>query len=218
MLDVAVSRRCRPALRRAAGSGSSRAPCPAPPRPPSPPLPSAGSVAFSSVTSAISFCAAASSFFALASPISFDAAFRRACACSDFRIAARRRSSIASRFADENCLLDSASSGRRFSACRTRPRCSRIHLMSCMRLRFRHRFEEIRCGLIACSQRISQRFAARFVCGAGRAVIPFPFPQRGMERREGARAVARRPLADLAIGPPRATAGPPRFASERASP
>ena len=53
-------------------------------------------VVLSSATSAISFAARASSFAFLASPISFDAALRRACACSDFRIAARRFSSIAS--------------------------------------------------------------------------------------------------------------------------
>ena len=45
-------------------------------------------VVLSSATSAISVAARASSLAFLASPISFEAELRRACACSDFRIAA----------------------------------------------------------------------------------------------------------------------------------
>ena len=65
-------------------------------------------VVLSSATSAISALARASSFAFLASPISFEAALRRACACSDLRIAARRFSSIASSDGDNG------SSPRRF--------------------------------------------------------------------------------------------------------
>jgi hypothetical protein len=80
----------------------------------------------SSATSAISFEARASSFAFLASPISFDTELRRAWACSDAMIAARRFSSIAS--SDE----DNGSSPRRFSAASKASGLSRIHLMSCM--------------------------------------------------------------------------------------
>ena len=45
---------------------------------------SAGIVSFSALTSAISFCAARLVLLFLASPISFDAEFRRACAASEF--------------------------------------------------------------------------------------------------------------------------------------
>src|SRR4051812_2789206 len=83
-------------------------------------------VVLSSATSAISFAARASSFVFLASPISFEAALRRACACSEARIAARRVSSIASSDADKG-----------FRPRRARPASkacglSRIDLMSCM--------------------------------------------------------------------------------------
>ena len=86
------ARPCRPARRRAACSGFARAPCRV--RRPSFfclcfQLPESSSS--TRATSAISFCARASSFFALASPISFDAALRRACACSSLVMAARRR-------------------------------------------------------------------------------------------------------------------------------
>src|SRR5271169_4776815 len=37
-----------------------------------------------------------------------------------------------------------------------------------------------------------------FFEGAGHAGLPFPFPQMGMERREGARGLAKAPLAGLA--------------------
>jgi hypothetical protein len=67
-------------------------------------------------TSAFSRSAVALSFFAIAWPISFDAALRRAWACSKCWIAVRRASSSFSRFADENCAFDASSSGRRFSA------------------------------------------------------------------------------------------------------
>ena len=83
-------------------------------------------VVLSSATSAISALARASSFAFLASPISFDAALRRACICSDLRIAARRVSSIASSDADNG------SSPRRFKAASKACGLSRIDLMSCM--------------------------------------------------------------------------------------
>jgi hypothetical protein len=83
-------------------------------------------VVLSSATSAIRALARASSFAFLASPISFDAALRRACFCSDLRIAARRRSSIASSDAD------SGSSPRRFRPASKALALSRIDLMSCM--------------------------------------------------------------------------------------
>ena len=83
-------------------------------------------VVLSSATSAISLLARASSLAFLASPISFEAALRRACACSDARIAARRFSSIASSDAD------SGASPRRFSPASKAWGLSRIDLMSCM--------------------------------------------------------------------------------------
>ena len=59
--------------------------------PPSPPPPSPGCRPSARATSAISACAAsASSLLFLASPISFEAALRRACAASSFWIAVRR--------------------------------------------------------------------------------------------------------------------------------
>ena len=60
------SRPCRPALRRAAGSGWWRERCSAPLRPPSPRPPAPECSSLSSLTSAISLLAVASSFFALA--------------------------------------------------------------------------------------------------------------------------------------------------------
>jgi hypothetical protein len=70
--------------------------------------------------------ARASSLAFLASPISFEAALRRACACSDARIAARRFSSIASSPAANGA------SPRRFSLASKTRGLSRIDLMSCM--------------------------------------------------------------------------------------
>src|SRR4051812_30157216 len=87
---------------------------------------SAGIVSFNAATSAISFCAAVSSLFFFAAPISFDAALRRACACSALRIAPRRFSSSAISFPD------SGESPRRASPASKAPGFSRIHLMSCM--------------------------------------------------------------------------------------
>ena len=86
----------------------------------------AGIVVLSSVTSAISALARASSLFFLASPISLEAALRRACASSDARIAVRRVSSIAN--SDEDC----GASPRRFKAASKASGLSRIDLMSCM--------------------------------------------------------------------------------------
>ena len=80
--------------------------CRALPRPPSPPPPSPACRSLNSLTSAISLLAAASSFFALAWPISFEAAFRRACACSNF--VDRGAAALVDReqVPDENCLRD----------------------------------------------------------------------------------------------------------------
>ena len=85
----------------------------------------------SSATSAISFSAVASSFWALALPISFDAALRRACASSSVRICARRASSRA--ITSSTVARASAADAPRLASASART-CglSRIHLMSSM--------------------------------------------------------------------------------------
>jgi hypothetical protein len=106
---------------------------------------------------------------------------------------------MASKFADENCFLDSSSSGRRFSALSNSAAFSRIHLMSCIvgfLLRFLERcpvFAGIRRGLISAANPLSQRFAGPVVWLWARRIPFFRFPHRGMERREALWAFAKRP-------------------------
>ena len=92
-------------------------------------------------------------------------------------------------------LLDSSSSGRRFSALSNSAAFSRIHLMSCI-VGFLGRcsvFAGIRRGLISAANPLSQRFAGP-VCLRRRARrVPFSVSPQGMERREALRAFARRP-------------------------
>ena len=86
---------------------------------------------FSWATSAISRLAVASSFCALALPISLDAVLRRPCASSSFRIWARRASSRA--MTSATVAPASASEIPRLpSACARASGLSRIHLMSSM--------------------------------------------------------------------------------------
>ncbi len=86
---------------------------------------------FSSATSAISFAAVASSFCALALPISFDAALRRACASSSPTICARRASSLA--ITSSTVARASADETPRFVSASARTSgLSRIHLISSM--------------------------------------------------------------------------------------
>src|SRR5262249_59790835 len=94
------------------------------------------------VSSVINVLAFASSFGCLASPCSLEAVFRRACACSNLVIAARRFRSSAMSFLDRGC------NPRRFSPRSKEPGCSQIHLMSYMAgFLSRSRQEiEVKCG------------------------------------------------------------------------
>ena len=130
----ARSRRCRarrrrPARRRAAGWGSRRARRPAPSSASrSACLERRHGAPSARATSAISACARASSFLALAWPISFESALRRSCAaCSGRdRAPARRRRG-------RSAAADSGSSPRFAQAVDRRPAgFSRMHRMSCM--------------------------------------------------------------------------------------